>query len=219
MDVGKTITDGLGGVLSGIAGGPIGMIAGLLGGVMPDVLPSLLPHAAGPQGQAVADAVVSVVQAATGTANPTSANIVGLDAAGQADLRVKLATIAAQAEANRLTAEANQRASDLDTLRTELGDRANARAQTTELAKTGSAIAWAAPIVSVVVLATFGVLAYVIVTQQLPPGEAPLLIAGGMLTMAKDAIGYWLSSSASSRDKDQTIREAQTALANSTPVR
>ena len=65
-------------------------------------------------------------------------------------LRIKLAEIAAQAEAD-------QRKADLATLHAQLADVAGARAQTVALAKAGSEIAWVAPVVSLVVLGTFGV--------------------------------------------------------------
>ena len=113
--------------------------------------------------------VASAVQSVTG-ADPSTAD--GITAAQAAlagkpelavQLRTKLAEIAAQAEAD-------QRKADLAALQAQLADVAGARAQTVALAKAGSEIAWGAPVVSLVVLGTFGVVMWGALTRALPPG-------------------------------------------------
>jgi hypothetical protein len=224
VDLGKTLTDGLTGAATGIVGGPIGIVAGLLGGVLPDFLQLLGPHAAGPQGQAVANAVVQVVSAATGTANPTSANIIGLDPAAQADLKVKLAEIYAQAQANERADQAAQRANDLAVMQAGLADVQSARAHDVAIQASGKTN-WRADMMLLAV--TAGLLACIIsaATGHLDNLTFGLVagVAGMLSGCFKDAFGFEYGSSRQSEMKSQTIaglaQSAQTALANSTPVR
>ena len=176
------------------------------------VAPELAKWLFGGSAEKTTAAVAAVVQTVTGTSEADMAQAaIARDPKVAADLRMALARIAAEAEAGA-------RQADLAALQAQLADVAGARSQTVALVAAHSAVAWGAPIVSFVVLVVFGGLAYMIVTKQLPAGDAPILIAGGLLTMAKDAVAYWLGSSAGSKDKDETIRQAQTALAGSAPV-
>lgn len=86
-------------------------------------------------------------------------------------------------------------------------DRADARSQTVELAKAGSRIAWGAPVVSLAVLVTFGVVLYRILA--LPPGQTDqnaTLMLGALTTMATAVVSYWVGSSAGSAAKDKLLR-------------
>lgn len=86
-------------------------------------------------------------------------------------------------------------------------DRADARSQTVELAKTGSSIAWGAPAVSLVVLITFGVVLYRVLSA--PAGQADpnaSLMLGALTTMATAVVSYWVGSSAGSAAKDKLLR-------------
>lgn len=91
------------------------------------------------------------------------------------------------------------------------GDRASARDQTVNLAKAGSAVAWGAPAVSVMVLAVFAAMSWQVF--HMAPGEATVLQIG-MVEILKAAaisvVGYWVGSSAGSDRKSDM-------LANSTP--
>lgn len=213
MDLGKTVLDGLTGFVTGIAGGPIGMIAGLLGGIGGDVLPALLPHLAGPQGEDVAKAVVSVVAAATGTAQPTAASVLGLTPDARAALQVQLTQIAMQAEQNRLVDAAGQRASDLANLQAALIDGQSARTQTLALAQAHSALAYGSVVVSIVIVAAFGIATYEVLSGHLSGADAGFgsVLVGTLAAMATQVANYWLGSSSGSRGKDL-------ALANSMPV-
>lgn len=221
MDIGKTFLDGLTGVATGIVGGPIGMVAGLLTGVAPDLLGLFAPHLAGPQGAAVAQAIVDVVSAATGAPTPTAASVAGLSPDARAQLQVQLATIAVQAEAGRQADAASARAAELATWQAQLADVAGARAQTIALAGMKSNIAWAAPVVSVTVLLTFGAMIAMLFIRPIPPGSEALanVMLGSLATMASGVVAYWIGSSAGSKQKDDTIQQGQAALANSTPIR
>lgn len=87
-------------------------------------------------------------------------------------------------------------------------DRASARAQTVELAKAGSKIAWGAPVVSVIVLATFGLVMGMVLTKSIPPGQETTvnLMLGTLQTMATAVVFYWVGSSAGSAAKDKLLR-------------
>ena len=87
-------------------------------------------------------------------------------------------------------------------------DRGNARAQTVDLARTGSRIAWGAPVVSVIVLLAFGYVLQLVLTQSIPPGQETTvsLMLGALTTMASAVVAYWVGSSAGSAAKDALLR-------------
>jgi hypothetical protein len=155
----------------------------------------------GDTGEKTATAVASVVSAVTGTSDPAaSAQAIAADPNMAADLRIKLAEIAA-------LREKAQRESDLAALSAQFADVAGARAQTTDLARAGSSIAWGAPVVSVVVLLTFGGVMFLALSQSLPSGSETLLnmLLGSLAAMATSVVGYWVGSSAGSREKTAMI--------------
>jgi hypothetical protein len=87
-------------------------------------------------------------------------------------------------------------------------DRADARQQTVELARAGSRIAWGAPVVSLVVLGTFGVVLHKVLSTpagtSIDPNAAIML--GALTTMATAVVAYWVGSSAGSAAKDRLLR-------------
>lgn len=86
-------------------------------------------------------------------------------------------------------------------------DRDGARHQTVALAQAGSRIAWGAPLVSLVVLITFGVVLYRVLSA--PAGQADpnaSLMLGALTTMATAVVSYWVGSSAGSAAKDKLLR-------------
>ncbi len=163
--------------------------------------------------------VASAVQSVTG-ADPSTAD--GITAAQAAlagkpelavQLRTKLAEIAAQAEAD-------QRKADLAALQAQLADVASARAQTVALAKAGSEIAWGAPVVSLVVLGTFGVVMWGALTRALPPGSETILnvLLGTLAANATAVVSYWVGSSRGADKKDSTLSAAVRAVSARPPV-
>ncbi len=160
----------------------------------------------GAKGAATATAVANVVQAVTGTADPAAAQLAIADPKVATELRVKLAEIAA-------TAQAGARQADLDDLTARLKDVQDARSQTVSLAKAGSLVQWAPPVVSIVVLGTFGAVMWVALTQAMPPGSATILnmLLGTLAAMSTSVVGYWVGSSAGSERKT-------TLLYHSTPT-
>ena len=88
-----------------------------------------------------------------------------------------------------------------------MSDVANARALTLQLAQSGSRIAWGAPVVSVVVLVTFGIVMTIALTRSLPSNAEPILnvLMGTLGAMATTVVGYWMGSSAGSDRKDEHL--------------
>ncbi len=155
----------------------------------------------GSAGEATANAVVSAVQAVTGTNDAAaSAQMLSANPEAAANLRVKLAEIAAGREKA-------MRDADAALLASQLSDVANARAQTVALASNKSAVQWAAPIVSVVVLATFGSVMLMALTRSLPSGSETLLnmLLGSLAAMTTSVVSYWVGSSAGSASKTELL--------------
>lgn len=155
----------------------------------------------GTSGEATADAVVSAVQAVTGTNDAAvSAQMLSANPEAAASLRVKLAEIAAGREKA-------MRDADAVVLASQLADVANARAQTVSLASSKSAVQWAPPIVSAVVLITFGSMMVLAFTRALPAGSETLLnmLLGSLAAMTTSVVSYWVGSSAGSASKTEML--------------
>jgi hypothetical protein len=89
----------------------------------------------------------------------------------------------------------------------QLADLASARNQTVELAKTGSTIAWGAPVVSVLAVCVFAGFVVLLFTKNLPDGmkDALMLLAGSAAAGFGSVLNYWLGSSAGSAHKDSIL--------------
>ncbi|OYD80928.1 hypothetical protein [Azospirillum brasilense] len=164
--------------------------------------PVLLPEVAkaalgsGETAQKVGEAAVSVVSAVTGIPISSPADAERAVAAAQTD-PAKLAELYRQ-QGDQVVA----------LLRLDNDDRADARAQAIQLAQAGSRISWGAPIVSTIVLVTFGVVLYRVLSQ--PAGaidQNATLMLGALTTMASAVVSYWVGSSAGSAAKDKLLRK------------
>lgn len=168
----------------------------------------------GRTGEQVGAAVAQVARTVTGAgSDDEAAAAIARDPALAAQVRVRLAEIAAQREAQEIEAARSERAAELDALRAQLADVASARAQTVSLAQAGSRVQWAPVVVSVLVLATFGVVMWAALTRTLPAGSETILnmLLGTLAAMATSTVGYWVGSSAGSAQKtDLLYRSAPT---------
>ena len=171
--------------------------------------------------------VGDVVSQVTGVADPhTPDGIASVEAVLQGkpelanQIQAQLAQIAAtrEAEANR-AAEA-QRKADLDAMMAQIADTDSARKQTVALAAAGSSIAWGAPIISALVLLTFGVVMWLAMTKALPAGSETILnmLLGTLGAMSVSVVNYWVGSSAGSARKDGMISQQSRDLAASAPA-
>ncbi len=204
MDLTKVAADALKGAAAGSIVPGVGTALGAVGSIALDLAPEIGRWLFGPDAAPVAAAVQQAVQAATGTSDPAAqmAALADPDLAGQ--LRVDLAGIAAtRAAAADAAAEAR--------LTARLADVANARAMALQLAQSGSAMAWGAPVISVVVLATFGVVMGLVLLHAVPPGSETVLnvLLGTLAAMATNVVGYWVGSSVGSARKDARLAQRE----------
>ncbi|NUB05807.1 hypothetical protein FW320_06405 [Azospirillum sp. Vi22] len=171
--------------------------------ILTALAPVLLPEVAkaalgtGETAQRVGEAAVSVVSAVAGVPISTPADAERAVAAVQTD-PAKLVELYRQ-QGDQLVA----------LLRLDNEDRADARAQTVQLAQAGSRISWGAPVVSVIVLLAFGYVLQLVLTQSIPPGQETTvsIMLGALTTMASAVVSYWVGSSAGSAAKDKLLRK------------
>ena len=178
----------------------VGSALGAAGGVALDLAPELGQWLFGPGAGPTVKAVQTAVEAVTG-AGDTAAQVDALanpEVAGQ--LRLQLASIAAQR-----AAEENKAAQDR--LAAQFADLANARSATIQLAQTGSPMAWGAAIVSCIVLITFGSVMALALMRSLPANAEPVLnvLLGTLSAMATSVVSYWVGSSVGSARKDERL--------------
>lgn len=155
------------------------------------LLPEIAKFLFGDKGEKTAEAVVGVVQTITGTADVDQANeMLRDDPKLAAQVRVELARIVAEQEAA-------QRAAQVEALKVEMANVANARQTVVDLARVGSITHYAPAILSLVVLGMFGVMTYFVVTQGLPQEsrEQANILLGTLGAMAGAAVNFWLGSS------------------------
>jgi hypothetical protein len=178
------------------------------------LVPQLTKWLFGDKAAATVTQVTAVVHSLTGSTDPAtvSAAIAG-DAALANQITLQLAQIAAAREQE---ADATNQAALVSTL----SDIASARSQTVALAAAKSPIAWGAPVVSTVVLLTFGLMLGMILSHTLPAGSEALanVMLGTLAAMATSVCGYWVGSSAGSARKSDDLARAQDQLANSVPA-
>ena len=113
----------------------------------------------------------------------------------------------------RIQAEADARRQAFDTLQAELADVASARSQTVELAKAGSAIAWGAVAVSMLVTAAFMAALWFVVRQEIPAAsrEIAYILLGTLGAKFGDIVAYWVGSSSGSAQKSAALEKAVVA--------
>ena len=178
----------------------VGTALGAAGALALDLAPELARWLFGPGSVPVVAAVEGAVSAVTGSADHDVQAARVADPAVAGALRVQLAQIAAQAAAARDAAQ-------VSALAAVLADVSGARAQTLALAQGGSALAWGAPVVSLVVLVTFGAVVSLVLFRTVPPGSEAVLnvLLGTLGAMATSVVGYWVGSSVGSARKDDRL--------------
>lgn len=169
-------------------------IPAILAAVLPVLAPTLVQRVveaftSDPSGGETARRVTQAAVDTLGTDDPANATKLLQDPAAIAALR----TAMLQAE--------------IDLTRLDNEDRADARQQTIDLARAGSTIAWGASAVSLVVLATFGAVLYLVLTRAIPEGQGDTvsIMLGALTTMASAVVAYWVGSSAGSAAKQKAL--------------
>lgn len=167
-------------------------LASIAGTLMRLGAPALGGALGGPAGAAIAGSVLDLLGRAFET-DPTP------EAIGKALERQEAPIVVKRVEAQ----SAGGIMTELNAI---LADRQDARATTVKLVERGSSIAWGAPVVSVIVLIGFAILSYL---ALYPPKDAQrdvvLFLLGGWSSLATAVVGYWVGSSAGSKDKDSML--------------
>lgn len=116
-------------------------------------------------------------------------------------LQFKQAIIQAAAQEKRL---------EIDVMKAQLADVQSARSQTIELARVGSAIAWGAPIVSVLITVGFFAMLYLVLQREIPEGSRELanIMLGSLGASFTAVVSYWVGSSAGSAQKTAALEKA-----------
>lgn len=169
------------------------IIAALAPVLLPDVVKFVLGEGEG--AQKVGEAAVAITEQVTGF----KIDDVPVAAAAASALQSDPAKLA---EFYRMQGEQL-----IALLRLDNEDRASARSQTVDLARAGSRIAWGAPVVSLLVLVTFGLVLGLVLTRSIPEGQETTvsIMLGALTTMATAVVSYWVGSSAGSAAKDKLL--------------
>lgn len=162
-------------------------------GLASEFLPGLIRHLAGKKAGDVAKVVTDTAAAVTGAKTPEEAmERLRRDAEKQRELRLKLAEYEMALEA------------------AEQADRQDARGLTRSLAANKTAIAWAAPVLSAIILIAFGAMVYlVVVTPEGGNSQVAQILLGALASMAVQVTNFWLGSSRSSQEKTVLLTGAQ----------
>lgn len=200
MDVGRMVADAARAAAAGSVIPGVGTTLGAVGSVVLDLAPEIGRWLFGDDAAPAVTSVKSALRTVTGSDDPVAQVEALAEPDTAARLRVELARIAAERAAN--AAAVSQAA-----LVAQLADIAGARGATSQLAAAGSAIAWGAPIISVVVLVTFGGVVALTLTQAMPVGAEAILnvLMGTLGAMATSVVSYWVGSSAGSARKDARL--------------
>lgn len=153
--------------------------------------------------------VSGVVRGIFGTENPDDVSAIArTDPAKAAELKIALAGIADRKEQRLHDERMAAQKGENDRFLAALQDTQSARNQTVELAKTGSALAWGAAIVSFIVTSGFILVAWMVFSQKIPAEnrEMALYLVGQLSGFVSTAVAYWLGSSAGSARKDHDLR-------------
>lgn len=101
-------------------------------------------------------------------------------------------------------------------------DEANvesARANTLELVKAGSPVAWGSPVISTVVVVAFAAVAVVVFVKYGVDSAVGQLIAGALIAKFGTVVDYWLGSSKGSADRAADVQGMlRTAISNGVPT-
>ena len=183
------------------------------------VVPELIKLIAGDRAGSVATQVAGVVQAVTGTADPVEAQKrLSEDSAVATQLRVRLAEIALEAQKAQLVAEEQRRQAELSEMQKALENTQGARSSMIDLVRSGSPIAWGAPVVSIIVTGGFFLFLIILMIGGIRTDAGNQTVAniiniavGALATAFATVVNFWLGSSKGSRDKDEQVARAQAA--------
>lgn len=181
-------------------------------------VPELIRIIAGDRAGGVAGRVAGVVHAVTGTDDPAEAQRkLAEDPALAGQLRIRLAEIALESQRAADLAAEQKRQAELATLQKTLENTQGARTSLIDLVRSGSPIAWGAPIVSVIVTVGFFAFLMMLMWGGIRTGvDATVtnivnIAVGALATAFATVVNFWLGSSQGSRVKDEQVSRLQAA--------
>ena len=193
--------DALTGMAKGAAAGSVVPGLGTIGGGLIGLATALVPHVFGTDSAPLLHAAAALVTGKTAEADQL-AEMAGNPAATE-NFRLEALKIAQDERAS-------ERAADQARMDARFADVADARQQTVSLTTAGSKIAWAAPVVSLVVsvgfFSAFGLLA--LRGQIADAGVSAMvnMMVGGLVAGFTQVLGFWLGSSAGSARKTELMQ-------------
>lgn len=207
--LGGALAGGAKGAAAGMALGPIGAGVGGLIGIASALVPAIFGVDSKPALQAAAAAI-------TGQAGEDAqATALANDPAAAEQFRLQALQIADAARKRRDDMQLQMLQTVVAQQQAQLADVANARQQTVQLAQSGSKLAWAAPVISVVVAVGFFLAIVMLATVhgEVDPGRAAMIniLVGALAAGFTSVTSYWLGSSAGSARKTELLAQA-TAL-------
>lgn len=201
--VSAALGHGLKGAAAGMVLGPVGAVVGGLAALISDLVPGLVLN---PDTKpAVSDAAAFI------TASPTEAGQVEAlkqDPAAAEQFKAQVVEIAAAEQKRRDDRDDHIRQMLVEQGKTDAADTANARQMGVQLAQSGSKVQWAPVVLSAIILVSFGVLIFVVLTHDsLSDKTAPLanVLLGSLAAMATQVGNYWLGSSSGSAAKTEWL--------------
>ncbi|MBX9944914.1 MAG: YgzB family protein [Reyranella sp.] len=170
-----------------------------LGSILVKELPSIASWMFGDKTGKAVDTVTGIAREVLGTDDPQAIEA-AIARDPQAALQFKIALIQAEAEARR---------GEREEIMAYLHDVQSAREQTTRLAETRSPIAYGAVVVSLLVLAGFGIMLALLFTRTVPPEQKDIafMLLGSLSGMASAVVSYWVGSSRGSDAKNAMIAQ------------
>jgi soluble lytic murein transglycosylase-like protein len=185
------------------------------------LVPELVRLLAGDTAGTVAASVASVVAEVTGTSDPVAAQAkLAADPAAAANLRIRLAELAIEAQKVQNEEQERKRQAELEAMKADFQNTSDARAKMVDLASVGNVLSYAPAIVSVIV--TSGLFLFLLAIAFFPPPQNETIaqvvnITVGALTAGfATVINFWLGSSQGSRNKDVAAAQVQVVQAEQT---
>lgn len=189
------------------------ILATALGAFGPDIVKWIAGDKAGAAAQIVTDKAKEIF----GTDDPS-----GVEAALKRDpnlaLQYSMAVLAAKTESERIAAdrEKAERQAEADKLSAILADIQSARNMGVAYANVKSALAWGAPIVSVLAILLSGAVAYMLLWPNATAVKwaetIVTMLAGAAIGWVNTVLNYWLGSSMGSQNKDAMMADLKGLL-------
>ena len=147
------------------------------------IAPELLGLAFGGSAEAVATKVEAALRDIFGTVDPDKVQAV------------------AQADPSKVDALKARLDADTEQLKAQIADIADARATMTGLATASSPLAWGSPVISAIVVASFGVVGVFVFLRYGVDSAVGQLIAGALIAKFGTVVDFWLGSSSGASER------------------